>query len=354
MNGRERSLRAIGGQEVDYPPAWAPVICSTRSVEEIVGRGDVWADPAQAYLAAFRVLKVDFVNQFIAYRPGEFEARSGVVDHRLTPMEPEEVVGQMRARRPHLARELREMDEGRVGEQFAAQALAGQAMLGDDMLWIQYEGAFSIPTMAYGELGYENYFVFLATYPEVQEEIWALQADVSARYNRAVAAAMDRHMLPKLVRLDHDMTDSRGPIAGIGVMDRYYFPHFRRAIAPFVEAGVRLIWHSDGNINDFIPRLTEAGVNGFQGFQEEHGVDYASLCRTRDRNGDPLMIWGSVSVTTVLPRGRPEEVRADVRRCWRAAPDRGYVVGASSSICPDVPTKSILAMFDEHTKCRYA
>jgi len=254
---------------------------------------------------------------------------------------------------PNLRRQLREMDEWRLGEEFAAQALAGQAMVGDDMLWIQYDGAFSMPTMAYGELGYESYFVFLATYPEVQEEAWALQADLSARYNRAMATAMERHGLPKLVRLDHDMTDSRGPIVRIGVMDRYYFPHFRTAIEPFVDAGVRLVWHSDGNINDFVPRLIDAGVDGFQGFQEEHGVDFEALCRTRDRNGDPLMIWGSVSVTTVLPRCTPDEVRADVRRCWRTAPDRGYFVGATSSICPDVPTENIIAMFDEHTKCRY-
>jgi len=340
-------------QDVDYPPAWAPVICRTRSVEELVGRSRIWADPAQAYLAAFRTLKIDFINQFIPYRPGEFESRDGVVDHRLAPLEPEDVARQMQARLPELGREMEDLDEREVGDRFAEAALAGQAMLGDDMLWVQYDGAFRMPTMSYGWLGYDNYFVFLATYPEVQEEVWALQADVSARYNHAIAAAMDRHDLPKVVRLDHDMTDNRGSIVKMETMDRYYFPHFARAIAPFVDAGVRLVWHSDGNINDFVPRLIAAGVNGFQGFQEEHGVDYAALCQTRDRSGGPLMVWGSVSVTTVLPRRTPEEVRADVRRCWRTAPDRGYVVGATSSICPDVPTENIIAMFDEHTQCRY-
>ena len=353
MTGRERALRALTMQPVDYPPAWAPIICSTRSIEDILGRSDIWDDPVQACLAAFRVLKVDMINQFIPYRPGEFESRSGVVDHRLPTLDPEEVAARMKARLPELQRQLREMDGREVGDRFAEMARAGQAMVGDDMLWVQYESAFSMPAMSYGDLGYENYFVFLATYPEVQQEVWALQAEVSSRYNAAIAAAMERHHLPKAVRLDHDMTDARGSIANIEIMDRCYFPHFKRAIAPFVDAGVRLVWHSDGNINDFVPRLIDAGVNGFQGFQEEHGVDFAALCRTRDRCGDPLMIWGSVSVTTVLPRCTAEDVRADVRRCWRTAPDRGYIVGATSSICPDVPTENIIAMFDEHTRCRY-
>jgi uroporphyrinogen decarboxylase len=164
---------------------------------------------------------------------------------------------------------------------------------------------------------------------------------------------MERHDLPKVVRLDHDMTDNRGSIARIELMEKYYFPHFTRSIKPFVDAGVRLVWHSDGNINQFVPYLLAAGVNGFQGFQEECGVDYDTMCNLRDTNGDPLMIWGSVSVTRVLPYLTPEEVRADVRRCWQGAPRRGYSIGASSSICPEVPAENIIAMFDEHTKCLY-
>ena len=351
MTGYERARRALEMREVDYPPAWAPIICSARSIEEILGRRDIWADPAQAHLAAFRALKVDMINQFIPYRPGEFDARTGVVDHRLPALEPEQVAARVRARLPELRRLLAEIDESQVGEEFARRSAAGQALAGEDILWLQYEGAFRIPVMLYGEFGYENYFVFLATCPEVQEELWALEAEVARVYNRGIAAAMERHHLPKVVRVDHDMTDSRGSIVRLELMDRYYFPHFKRALAPFADAGVRLVWHSDGNINEFIPRLLDAGINGFQGFQEEHGVDYEAICRMRDRNGEPLMIWGSVSVTRVLPYCTPEQVRADVRRCWRAAPDRGYVIGATSSICPDVPTENIIAMFDEHTKC---
>jgi len=353
MTGYERARRALNMQAVDYPPAWAPIICNARSIEEIVGRSDIWADPAPAHLAAFRALKIDMINQFIPYRPGEFEARSGVVDHRLAALEPEAVAERIRASLPELRRLRDELDEWQVGEEFARRAAAGQALAGPDMLWLGYEGAFRIPVMRYGDFGYENYFVFLATYPELQEESWALEADVAARYNRGIAAAMARHGLPKVVRVDHDMTDNRGSIVRIEVMDRCYFPHFKRAVAPFVDAGVRLVWHSDGNINEFVPRLLDAGIGGFQGFQEETGVDYQAICRMRDRNGGPLMIWGSVSVTRVLPYCTPEEVRADVRRCWRAAPDRGYFVGATSSICPEVPTANIIAMFDERTKCRY-
>ncbi|MDA0335862.1 MAG: hypothetical protein O2782_11905 [bacterium] len=46
-----------------------------------------------------------------------------------------------------------------------------------------------------------------------------------------------------------------------------------RSIEPLVQAGVRLLWHCDGNLMEMVPRLLEAGIAGFQGFQYEDGMD---------------------------------------------------------------------------------
>jgi len=354
LSGRQRAMRAVNAQEVDYPPSWAPIICNTKSIEEIIGRVDIWDNPQKAYLKAFRILGVDMINQFIAYSPGQFEARGGVVDANIAQLEPEDVVAKIKASFPRLRKAIDAFNETSVAANFRKSALDGQALVGEDFLWIQYGGAFSIPGMKYGAYGYIPFFTTVALYPDVMDEIWALEAEYGTKYNKAIVRAMEEGKLPRVIRLDHDMTDNRGSIVNINTMDRIYFPHFETAIKPFVDAGVRLVWHSDGNITEFIPRLLKAGVNGFQGFQEEWGVDYEYLCNLKDKNGAPLMIWGSVSVTTVLPYGTPDDVRADVRRCWRIAPDRGYFLGATSSICPEVPTENIIAMWDEQKKCVYS
>ncbi len=111
LSGRERAMRAINFQEVDYPPSWAPIICNTKSIEEIIGRTDIWDNPAEAYLEAFRILGVDMINQFIAYSPGQFEARGGVVDAHLAKLEPEDVVAKIRASFPGLRKAIDEFNE---------------------------------------------------------------------------------------------------------------------------------------------------------------------------------------------------------------------------------------------------
>ena len=92
-------------------------------------------------------------------------------------------------------------------------------------------------------------------------------------HNRAAARAVTEGGLPPLCRLDHDMADSRGTLVHIDSLDRLWLPHFARSIEPLVQAGVRLLWHCDGNLMEMVPRLLEAGIAGFQGFQYEDGMD---------------------------------------------------------------------------------
>jgi len=93
-------------------------------------------------------------------------------------------------------------------------------------------------------------------YPEVIECGFKLCADAGVIHNRIAARAIVEGGLPKLVRLDHDMADSRGMLVDIKTLDQRWLPHFARAIQPFHDAGIRLIWrcqrflvqHLDGDV----------------------------------------------------------------------------------------------------------
>ena len=139
-----------------------------------------------------------------------------------------------------------------------------QAMFGPDILKGPYDHFFAMPTLSYGGYGYANYFMAYALYEEVIERNFAQQADLAVPYNTMVAEAINRGGLPRMIRLDHDMADSRGTLVDVRSLDRIWFPHFARCIRPFLEAGVRPIWHCDGNLMALVPRLLEAGVAGFQ------------------------------------------------------------------------------------------
>ena len=216
-----------------------------------------------------------------------------------------------------------------------------QQLLGMNMLKGPYGGFFSFPGFLYGHYGYANYFMAYALYPDVIERGFRIHADAAVVHNRLAARAIIEGGLPRLLRLDHDMADSRGTLVDVKTLDLLWFPHFARAIQPLLDAGIRLIWHCDGNLMDMVPRLLECGIGGFQGFQYEDGMDYEKICRTTDRNGDSLFIIGGVSVTRTLPHGTPADVKREIDWLVDKGPKVGLILGCSSSIAPGVPLENM-------------
>ena len=221
-----------------------------------------------------------------------------------------------------------------------------QKQFGMNILKGPYNGFFTFPGFLYGLYGYTNYFLAYALYPEVVEKGFALYADAAARHNRIAARAIIEGHLPKLVRLDHDMADSRGTLVNIQSLDRLWLPHFSRSIQPFLDANIRLIWHCDGNLMQLIPRLLEAGIGGFQGFQYEDGMDYVNICKMKTRDGENLFIIAGISVTTTLPFGTPADVVREMKWLVDQGPENGLMLGCSSSITPGVPLKNLRTLIE--------
>ena len=109
---------------------------------------------------------------------------------------------------------------------------------------------------------------------------------------------------------------------------------------------VRLIWHCDGNIMPMVPRLLDIGTKGFQGFQYEDGVDFAQLCKLRGNDGQPLFMIAGASVTRTIPKGTPQDVRAELDYFVEVHGDTALTLSCSSSMAPGVSTENIDALIE--------
>jgi hypothetical protein len=217
-----------------------------------------------------------------------------------------------------------------------------QTLFGPNMLKIPYgKGYNNFPCFRYGSYGYVNYFCAYALYPDVIARDFSLQADLAVLKNRLAARAYSEGDLPPLLRLDHDMADSRSTLVDIKSLDEIWFPEFARSIEPYLDAKVKLIWHCDGNLMQMVPRLLEAGLSGFQGFQYEDGMDYEKICKMTTRDGASLVIQAGVSVTTTLPHGSPDDVRKELKWLVKNGPRTGLSLGGSSSVAPGVPAENL-------------
>ncbi len=248
---------------------------------------------------------------------------------------------------PQLERDIAAFDpEAKVKEILDYEAKT-QALLGDSILKTSDQGpAMTFPSYLYGPYGYENYFMAYALYPEVMERHFKLGSDYALLHNQAGAQAFIRGGLPPYIRTECDMTDSRGTLTSIESLDKIWFPHFARCIRPLVDAGVNIIWHSDGNIMQMVPRLLESGLKGFQGFQYEDGTDYEKICKMKAKDGDSLLIVAGVSVTRTLPLGTPADVRNEMKWLVENGPKTGLFLGASSSVAPGVSYENLKTLVE--------
>jgi hypothetical protein len=322
------------------------------------------AEPERVYLAFQQAIGACFIDQFIPRNPLTMSAHgyetdsvtcgptTGASEIRADGMVidgPEAVARHLQeVVLPRLRAQIEQFDEG---EQYAVTRLIEaerllQKRFGNDLLKVPYGGFQAFPRLRYGQYGYHHYFCAYALYPELMAEDFRLQADLAVLQNRRSARAIVEGELPAVVRLDHDMADSRGTLVDVRSLDEIWFPQFARAIEPLLAAGVRLLWHCDGNLMAMVPRLLEVGIGGFQGFQYEDGMDYEQICGLKDREGNPLMIWAGVSVTTTLPLGTPTQVRDQLRWLVRHGPPVGLVLGASSSITPGIPAENLATLVE--------
>ena len=310
--------------------------------------------PEEVYLAAQLAIGACLADQYIPTNPLQMgshgyegasrSATTGVthiICDDITIDSPEAVVRHMEeVLFPQFRQQIASFNESDRTNQILQCETAVQQQLGASILKTGH-GFITFPRLEYGRYGYEGYLMAYVLYPEVIAQQFALQAELSLLNNRAVARAYREGGLPPMFRLDHDMADSRGTLVSIKSLDDIWFPQFTRCLQPVLDAGVKLLWHCDGNLMAMVPRLIDAGVKGFQGFQYEDGMDYEAICRMKARDGDDLLIMAGVSVTTTLPMGTPADVKRELDWLVEYGPRTGLFLGASSSVTPGVPWENL-------------
>lgn len=343
-------------------PAWLINPMEWRIIDQVAGepRGTYEKEPVATYRKMLINSGCCMVDQWIPENPLSMKAsgyhagteRTVTTGNRSIELDgmqidsPEAVVEHLeRFVFPGLRKSVAAFDSEACRKRIADQEQEIQKVIGPTMLKVPY-GQVAFPMLRYTEYGYENYFMAYQVYPEVIEQDFAMQADLAVLRNRAFVRACGTGPTSTLTRLDHDMADSRGTLVDVRSLDDIWFPHFARSVEPVLQSDIKIIWHCDGNLSAMVPRLLEAGLHGFQGFQYEDGMEYESTCRMTTRNGEPLIIIAGVSVTRTLPHGTPADVRREMKWLVDRGPERGLFLGASSSIAPGVPWENIKALID--------
>jgi hypothetical protein len=348
MQGAEVALRTLRQERVSEPCITASWLMKGSYYSRVTGR-DYWANKEEVFLQTLLGLGVNLCPQWAF--PQDEAGNAGVIGdlgaewtNRLGIQEPEEILPLIDALPEDDAVE-RDYSIEAYAAQYARDIQARTAAARGEILFISDFGQadFMGP---YNEWGYKAYMMALALYPQHMRRYYHYTAALARLQNIAIVEAVRKYGLANFVYGGQDICTNHGPICSLAQLDAVYFPELLWAVQPLLENDIRIIWHCDGNIMPILPRLLNLGVHGLQGFQEESGAAYEQIVRQKSIRGDPLIVWGCVSVTNTLPFGNVEDVKRAVRRSFElAGPGRGFCLASTSSIMPEVSDENIDAFY---------
>ena len=195
----------------------------------------------------------------------------------------------------------------------------------------------------YGEIGLEHFCYYLADVPDLIDQL------LQCRTLEAIAWV---EHLPadhgiEAVFCGDDIAFNSGPMLSPAWFDEHYMPRLSRLVDAYHRRHIKVLFHSDGNLNLILDQLVAAGIDGLNPIEVTASMDVGDIHRRHPH----LFMAGGIDVSQLLPLGTPQQVADTVRRTIDAAGGR-LMVGSSTELHDEVPLANYLALRD--TVLQYA
>ena len=347
MSRRERLEAVFAGEEPDRTPILGGWIACPEHICTLTGaaKEEYWADPQSVSIRAYEELGADgLIGIFVPASPADFRCvNADSYAHAVSEKSLEEAVALIDDMPDPKTIEA-EFDFDGEYDTFKQELIRMRGLCGE-LVWMPAQWGAAAAASWYGQLGYENFFCVVGMYPDRAKKLMDVGGAQGLQRTRLVARAVDEGVYPHAMLFGEDICTQRGPMISPAFIEEHYAPNLRRGLEPLLDVGCRPVWHSDGDVRPIVDMLIECGVQGFQGFQPECGMTIEYITQKRTRDGDPLLIFGPLAVTTELPVCTADEVRAKVRHAIEVCRgNANLVMFTGNTINPDVSLDNILAM----------
>jgi uroporphyrinogen-III decarboxylase len=121
-------------------------------------------------------------------------------------------------------------------------------------------------------------------------------------------------------------------------------------VAAWHEHGIKVIYHSDGNLWAILEDFRQAGIDGINPLEPLSTMYAGDIHQAYPQ----WVLMGGIDVSQLLPFGTEAEVRSTVRKTIADAAKTGRLwIGSSTEVHPAAKLENVLAMWDEIEKCGY-
>jgi uroporphyrinogen-III decarboxylase len=347
MTSKERVLNALNFQKTDTIPIYD--IINNKKVYELYGgidNLDACSDIVGLSSIIYRKLGIDVTRGF--YNP---KWQIGVVDSWIKYLKVPEKGWVVKynedtswiEERPY--KDLDDLnknmpsaaDEKLIEEDFIKSFTSRRDRFAPDVLFIPTIGGFL--DLSYRFIDYEMFCLGIFEEPELMDELM----DIFFFMQKAYISAYAKHNLgPAFVYCD-DIAFKSSLLFSPAFLEKKYFPRLKELFLPAKEKGIKVIYHSDGHLNDIIDDLIACGIDALNPLEKLAGMDIVDIRRKYPK----LALVGGIDCSELLSFGTFNDIRKEVERIIRSIGEYGGILlGSTSEIHNGVPPENCKYLYE--------
>ena len=347
MTGKERCLASLSIDRPERPPFYA-FISNTKLVEYICGE-ELQVNNAAELLARTYAKCVDCTRQllsdmFIIYEDGrQITDDYGFVyrQSRFTQWVERRPWHDSSGMTEIIGRQIEDMASWEPGQhedlsdryELCERLTEGQIML----MGRAYVGT---APGSYFRDGLDNWSYLLADNPDLAV------AWLEARHQmnlKSIKAYADPQRCP-IEHMDADVAGKNGLLVSPHFLRRSgWYDKLSELVEAYHQAGVRIVFHSDGDIRSILNDLLATGIDGLNPVDTSANM---SLIQARRAVGGDLLLVGGLD-NRILVRGTPHDVRRYVTEQMKIMQGTPWWAGSSTEELDDsMPLDNIMALLE--------
>ena len=228
----------------------------------------------------------------------------------------------------HLHLPIEEMARKLNDHQKKMQQLAGRSTLIPGHL---YRTLLMWPLMLFG---HQRFAELAYLHQRKFKMIWDEFAQISLKIMKAYALTGIKAMISH-----DDICITRGPLFNPEWYRKNLYPYYEEIWAPLKERDIKIIFVSDGNLDEVLDDIFSAGADGVL-FEP-----YTDLEKLSKKHKNKILI-GNID-SRVLLFGDRQDIRTEVKRCTNFGKDcPGFFYSVSNVITWNIPIENILYYFE--------
>ena len=174
-------------------------------------------------------------------------------------------------------------------------------------------------------MGFENFLAGFYEEPKLVQRLMEMSVEYSGRICESLAG-----LGIEVIVVGDDIANDQALLMNPDMYREQVLPHFEALVKKAKSLGLKVIKHSDGDLNSVVEDLVNTGIDCLDPIDARGNMDLAAL---KARYGDRIAFKGNVDCVETLVNKTEDQVRREVACCLlHGSVGGGHIISSSNSI----------------------